>query len=234
MMEDLYFNDFEYNDIEYETIEQHLILIDDKIIEILPDYRGMDVVYDWFEIDTKCRIKFCNNYWADLGLRCTQWDLQMKCKPEQVKVDIQVPEDIFVIIYDTGVFTEPTIMGIKPDHSDSNSSSTVMIQTADLNHTEYKIQIDEDKDIDTVNVMINDAVTPTIPSQGKNTILIIADDTTSNKAQTDENTDPEQPVAQEVGPAKTVYADVETKDFIQATTQQEMIAEIETIVNKDG
>ena len=71
MMEDLYFNDFEYNAIEDETIEQPVILIDDKIIEILPDYRGMDVVYDWFEIDTKCRIKFCNNYWADLGLRCT-------------------------------------------------------------------------------------------------------------------------------------------------------------------
>ena len=54
-------------------------------------------------------------------------------------------------------------MVLKSEPSDSTHSSTVVIDTDGLDETEINVTVKEDKKIDSVNVTINDVVTPTIP-----------------------------------------------------------------------
>jgi len=44
----------------------------------------------------------------------------------------------------------------------------------------------------------------------------------------------EQPVVEVVVPAEPVYVEVNTQEYQEATTQQEVVATVETVVNEDG
>ena len=62
----------------------------------------MDIFDEWWEFDTKCRVRTCYNYDKTNPDNCGQWRLLQQCLPEQVENEIQEPEDTFTINYYKG------------------------------------------------------------------------------------------------------------------------------------